>query len=230
MSVEDRLSTLELEWPPEPDVTAAVRARLEGSPRRLRLRLAIPVVVVVLVAAVSPARSTVLDWLGIGGEKIERVPRAPTPAPVTTPLDLGTRIPLPGGALVPRALGRPDAVYEAGDIVTFLYRPRPGLPESKHTGAGALVSQFPGRTNAQYVRKMAGPDTRIARVTVGGEPGFWIAGADHGLLYEDPSGRIAESRPRLAGHALVWRHGARTLRLEADIPKSRALAIARSVR
>jgi hypothetical protein len=229
VSLEDRLEALAVEWPAEPDVTAAVRARLERSPRRRRLRLAIPVVVVALVAAVPSARSTVLDWLGIGGETIQRVPRQPTPAPVPTPLDLGTRVPLPRTALVPRALGKPDAVYAAGDIVTLLYRPRPGLPESAHTGAGALISQFPGRTNTTYVRKMAGPDTRIARVTVGGEPGFWIAGADHGLLYEDASGAIREARPRLAGHALVWRHGDRTLRLEADIPKSRALAIARSV-
>ena len=77
---------------------------------------------------------------------------------------------------------------------------------------------------------MAGPDTRIERVTVDGEPGFWLAGAAHGLLYEHPSGAVREARPRLAGHALVWRHGARTLRLEADITKSRALAIARSIR
>ncbi len=230
MSLQDRLEALAVEWPPEPDVTAAVRARLERRPRRRRLRLAVPVVVVALVAAVPEARSTVLDWLGLGGETIQRVPTAPTPAPTTTPLDLGSRVPLPNGALVPRALGRPDAVYEAGEIVTLLYRPRPGLPQSEHTGAGALVSQFPGRTNARFVRKMAGPETRIERVTVRGEPGFWIAGAAHGLLYDDPSGAVGESLPRLADQALVWRHGARTLRLEADIPKSRALAIARSVR
>ena len=180
MSLEDRLAALAVEWPDEPDVTRAVRARLEARPR-WRLRLAIPLVVLALVAAVPPARSTVLDWLGIGGEKIERVPKAPSPAP--SPLDLGTRIPLPRDALVPSALGRPDAVYEAGDIVTLLYRPRARLPESEHTGAGALVSQFPGRTRVEYVRKQAGPDTRIDRVTVGGQPGFWIAGAEHGLLY-----------------------------------------------
>jgi hypothetical protein len=226
VSVEDRLRALEVAWPEEPDVAPRVRGRLER-PRRRWPRVAIPLAVLVLVAAVPPARSTVLDWLGIGGEKIERVPRAPSPAP--TPLDLGTRVPLPRDALVPAALGRPDAVYEAGDIITLRYRPRPGLPESEHTGAGALLEQFPGRTRAEYVRKQAGPRTRIDRVTVGGEPGFWIAGAEHGLLYEDPSGAIVEARARLAGNALVWRHGDRTLRLEADIPKSRALAIARSI-
>jgi hypothetical protein len=228
VSVDDRLRALELEWPEEPDVSGAVRERLEVRPRRRLLpRIAIPVAVLVLVAAVPPARSTVLDWLGIGGEKIERVPKAPPRT--ATPLDLGTRVPLPGDSLVPAALGRPDRVYEAGDIITLLYRPRPALPESEHTGAGALLEQFPGRTRAEYVRKQAGPRTRIDRVTVGGEPGFWIAGAEHGLLYEDPSGTIVEARARLAGNALVWRHGDRTLRLEADIPKSRALAIARSI-
>ena len=215
MSVDDRLRALELEWPPEPDVAPRVRARLER-PRRRWPRVAIPLAVLVLVAAVPPARSTVLDWLGIGGEKIERVPEAPSPAP--TPLDLGTRVPLPRDALVPSELGRPDAVYEAGDIITLRYR----APD-------ALLAQFPGRTRTTYVRKFAGPDTRIERVSVNGEPGFWIAGALHGLLYQDPRGRIRDLPARLAGNTLVWRHGDRTLRLEADITKSRALAIARSI-
>jgi hypothetical protein len=217
VSVDDRLRALELDWPSEPDVAPRVRARLEARPRRRRWpRVAVPLAVLVLVAAVPPARSTVLDWLGIGGEKIERVPEAPSPAPA--PLDLGTRIPLPRDALVPAALGRPDAVFEAGDIITLRYR----VPD-------ALLAQFPGRTRATYVRKFAGPGTRIERVAVNGEPGFWIAGALHGLLYEDPNGRIRDLPARLAGNTLVWRHGDRTLRLEADVTQSRALAIARSI-
>jgi hypothetical protein len=215
--IEDRLRALEVAWPEEPDVTAGVRARL-GSPRPRRRRLLVPVVIVALVAVVPPARSTVLHWFGIGGERIERVPAQPTPAPTGTPSDLGSRIPLPPGALVPRALGRPDAVYRNDDIVTFRYRsPR------------ALLDQFPGSTNRQFVRKTAGPDTRIERVTVNGEPGFWLTGAQHALIYEDPNGSVLPLPARLAGNTLVWRHGDRTLRLEADVPKARALAIARSV-
>ena len=229
--LETRLSELAVEWPEAPDVAPRVRERLEARPRRRWWpRVAIPVAVVALVAAVPPARSAVLDFLGLGGETIERVPEAPTPPPTTTPLDLGTRVPLARGEPVPAALGRPDAVYEDGEIVTLLYRPRPGLPESEHSGAGALLSRFPGRTNVEFVRKMAGPDTTVERVRVGGEPGFWLAGAPHGVLYEVPSGEIREAPARLAGHTLVWRRGGLTLRLEADIPKERALAIARSVR
>jgi hypothetical protein len=229
VSVEDRLRALEVEWPETPDVAAGVRARLDAVPRRRRWpRVAIPLVVVALVAAVPPARSTVLDWFGIGGETIERVPEQPSPAP--TPLDLGERVPLPADAVVPAALGEPDGVYrDAADILTLLYRPRSGLPESEHTGAGALLSQFAGEVEEPLIRKLAGPDTTIERVTVDGEPGYWLAGAAHGLLYEDPSGDIREAPQRLAGPTLVWRRGDRTLRLEADVTKSRALEIARSV-
>ena len=64
---------------------------------------------------------------------------------------------------------------------------------------------------------------------VGGEPGYWLGGAAHGLIYEDPSGNIRESPSRLAGPTLVWERGDLTLRLEADVSKSRALEIARSI-
>ena len=240
MSLETRLSELAVEWPPEPDVAARVRARLEAEPaeparrsRRLRPAIAVPLALLALavggVAAVPSARSAVLRWLGIEGVKIERVPEAPTPAPTASPLDLGERTTLAASTLVPAALGRPDAVYENFDHVTLLYRPRRGLPESAQTGAGALLSQFPGRTHPELIRKLAGPDTTIERVRVGGEPGYWLGGAAHGLIYEDPSGAIRESPSRLAGPTLVWERGDLTLRLEADVSKSRALEIARSI-
>ncbi len=237
--LETRLAELSVEWPPTPEVAARVRARVEAEParrpRRLRAAFALPLALLALavggVAAVPSARSAVLRWLGIEGVRIERVPQAPTPAPSASPVrDLGERTRLAPGTLVPSALGTPDGVYAAGARVTLLYRPRRGLPESEQSGVGALLSQFPGRTNAQFIRKFAGPDTTIERVRVDGEPGFWVAGEPHGLLYEDPTGAIRESPARLAGSTLVWRRGGLTLRLEADVSKSRALAIARSIR
>jgi hypothetical protein len=234
--IETRLAELDVAWPPAPDVAARVRARVEAEPRPRRFRPAWAVALAILVsaggvAAVPSARSAVLRWFGIEGVRIERVPANPTPAPSAAPLlDLGERTRLTDAMLVPAALGRPDAVYAVGERVTLLYRPGPGLPESEHSGAGALLTQFPGRTNAEFIRKFAGPGTTIERVRVEGEPGFWLAGEAHGLLYEDPTGEIREAPSRLVGPTLVWRHGARTLRLEADVSKSRALAIARSIR
>ena len=106
--LEARLSELAVEWPEAPDVAPRVRARLEARPRRrIWPRVAIPVAVVALVAAVPPARSAVLDWLGLGGVKIERVPEAPTPAPTTTPLDLGERVPLPSARSCRTSSGSP---------------------------------------------------------------------------------------------------------------------------
>jgi hypothetical protein len=238
--IESRLADLaaHVDLPPAPDIVARVRARVESEPPRrawrLRPALAVPLALLALavggVAAVPSARSAVLRWLGIEGVKIERVPTAPTPAPTNSPLDLGERTTLTSGVLVPDALGRPDAVYDDGAQVTLLYRPRRGLPESAQTGAGALLSQFPGRTRPEFIRKLAGPGTTIERVRVDGEPGFWLGGDVHSLIYEDPSGTIRESPMRLAGPTLVWRRGDLTLRLEADVSKSRALEIARSVR
>ena len=234
--LETRLAELRVEWPPEPDVSARVRARLEAEPRPRRFRPAWAVALAILVlgggvAAVPPARSAVLRWLGIEGVQIQRVPEAPTPAPTTSPpaLDLGERTTLASDTLVPRALGRPESVYADVDHVTLLYRPRRGLPESAQTGAGALLSQFPGRTHPDLIRKLAGPGTTIERVRVDGEPGYWLGGDVHSLIYQDPTGDIRESPMRLAGNTLVWRHGELTLRLEAEISKSRALEIARSV-
>ena len=66
-------------------------------------------------------------------------------------------------------------------------------------------------------------------MTVDGEPGYWLDGAPHTLLYEHPSGGIREVPARLVGNTLVWQRGEQTLRLEADVTKERALAIARSV-
>ena len=77
-----------VEWPDAPDLAPTVAGRLaEPLPRASRLArrpLAIAVAVVLAavlaVLAVPPARTAILDWLGVGGARIVRVdelPRAP---------------------------------------------------------------------------------------------------------------------------------------------------------
>ncbi len=227
--IETRLQELaaHVDFPAEPDVAPAVIARLRAEPeaaaprRRWRPRVAIPLAALALliggVAAVPSARSAVLRWLGIQGVRIERVPETPKPAPST--LNLGERVPLPAGALVPEELGAPDSVYRDGEFLWLFYdEPR------------ALFTQFRGSTSPDLIKKVAGPDTTVEPVEVDGEPGYWLGGAAHVLFYLHPTGDVRDAPMRLAGPTLVWERGDLTLRLEADVSKSRALAIARSVR
>ena len=102
--------------------------------------------------------------------------------------------------------------------------PSPGTP-----APARCCRSSPAARTRGYIRKFAGPDTRIERVTVDGEPGFWIAGAAARGALRGPV-RHDRRAPR-GSPATPWSGGTahRTLRLEADVPKSRALAIARSI-
>ena len=66
-------------------------------------------------------------------------------------------------------------------------------------------------------------------VSVSGEPGFWLSGAEH-FLYTAPTREILDERIRLARNTLVWRHGSLTLRLEGGFGEERALEVARTLR
>jgi hypothetical protein len=95
--------------------------------------------------------------------------------------------------------------------------------------AGVTVTQVPGRTAIDFIRKLTPPQTRIRRVLVNGEPGLYIDGP-HVVMYLDPSGQVVPDRARRAGRALLWQRGPLLLRLEAGVGEARALEIARSVR
>ena len=133
----------ELEYPPTPDLAAAVGARLRGAgpametrpKRRLRLlpppglrrSLVLALVALLLLAgtvfaAVPSVRDAVLEFFGLQGATVERRARLPE-APELRPLELGNRTTLSEAAdeldftpLVPDAPGRPDAVYIDGGI------------------------------------------------------------------------------------------------------------------
>ncbi len=125
------------------------------------------------------------------------------------------------------ALRRPDEVLLADDLpggqVSFLYGPRPGLPRASAIGTGLVISRFAGRMPARFVGKLAGPGTIVERVQIDGEPGLWLAGAEHLVFYEDARGRVRRSKPRLAGNTLLWQRGAVTLRLEALLSHAQPL-------
>jgi hypothetical protein len=96
-------------------------------------------------------------------------------------------------------------------------------------GAGVTLTQVPGSTGRDFIRKLTPPRTAIRDVVVHGEPGLYIDGP-HIVMYLDPSRQVVADRARRAGRVLLWQHGALLLRLEADVSQARALEIARSVR
>jgi hypothetical protein len=224
----------EIEFPPTPDLASAVRRRLPARRRTWWQRpvvvaFAVLAVALAAVLAVPPARSAILDWLGIGGARITRVEKLP-PAPTVGNLDLGQRITLAEARrrapwlLVPTAkgVGEPDLVGYSATIpegkVTLLW----GSPGDVHL----LLTEFRGEA---YIEKLVQPDTKVEAVTVNGGRGAWVEGS-HVLVYRDSLGRNREDTARLAGKTLLWQRGSVTSRLEGDLSKAEALRIARSAR
>jgi hypothetical protein len=238
----------ELEFPETPDVAAAVRRRLAGAPRRRRLgrTLAVAFALVAVLAgavlAVPPARSAILEWLGLRGatvEKVETLPELPSRVPAS--LELGRPVPIEDGRprldfpslLVPAALGAPDAAYYSsvvpGGKVSLVYEPRGDVPRSRFTGVGLLVTEFSGRASPEFVRKLVDQGVSVERVEVEGRLGLWIEGGPHALLFRGPDGRILEDSARLAGNTLLLQHGRLLVRLEGELSRERALEIAASL-
>lgn len=248
----------ELDYPPTPDLTAAVASRLrrveKPSPRRrprlfppagLRRALVLALVGLLVLAgtvlaAVPGARDAVLEFFGLQGATVERTATLPTP-PAQRSLDLGRRTTLERARerlafepLVPTLLGDPDFVYlgEAvqGGELSLAYRPGPGLPRARTTRLGLLVSEFRGDIHPDLVGKLAGPATRIESLTIDGRPAIWIEGAQHFFFYRDPNGNVVEDELRLAQNVLLLQRGPVLVRFEGAFDRERAVAMARSLR
>jgi len=249
--LHEELTALSVEWPATPDVASAVAARLAAAdavvrPRRRRAwrpalayALAALAAGFALVMAASPdARSAVLEWLGLKSVKIERrEPTAPPPRPgkLGAGLGLGTRATLaeaqrrypfvraPGA----EGLGRPDAVYTGRLGVSLVYGERSGYARSTTTGAAVLVQELRARVEP-FIEKTLGPATQLERLRVDGDPAFFITGA-HGFAFEDEGGVRFEEQ-RLAGNTLlVERADGLLIRVEGDLERDKAVAIADSI-
>jgi hypothetical protein len=223
-----------VEFPPTPDLASRVRTQLvpaatrrslfrrapsadaEKWRRPVAIALAVLVVAIGAVLAVPPARTAVLDWLGLRGVSIVRVDELP-PTPAVDRLDLGREITpeqAPLWLLTPD--DEPDRIYRGNGTVSLLW----GTPDRVRL----LLTEFRG---AALIEKLVETDTRVERVTVNGQPGAWIE-EPHVVFFEDPRGRVRQTTGRLAGKTLLWQHGEVTLRLEGDLSKEDALRIART--
>lgn len=253
--LERNLHTLagDLEFPPAPDLARSVGRRLAGqrpgaAPRRLlpTLRparaLALALLLLALAAgtalAASPAlRNRLLELLGLRGATVVRVNRPPRAAPV--PPELGRPATLASAQrrarfrilLPPR---RPDGVFfsgrATGGIVTLRFRARRLGETVPGRNLGVIVSEFRGDLEPELVGKVAGPDTRVQRLLVEGDPAIWLSGAAHAFFYLSPDGELREAPARLASNTLLVQHGRLLIRIEGNLSRARAIAIACSLR
>jgi hypothetical protein len=231
-------------FPPTPDLAGAARARLpeHRSPRRTRAALGFAVALALVAGAVlalSPgARSGVADLLdripGIQLERRESLPltRFNDPPYYGTEIDLEEARARFGRPLrFPARLGEPDRVYvradQPGEMITAIFggderRARLVFSQWKTGGPTLFYKVLGGNSEAEYT-------------SVGPNLGVWIHGFDHGVWYFAPgsTGGPHEEHWRaegyLAGNVLAWRSGDVVYRLEADVTKQRALALARSL-
>jgi hypothetical protein len=221
--LHDELLALRADWPATPDVVEAVLAAPEPAARRRprwKPALAALLAALAVVAAVEPARSAVLEWLGLKSVDVER--REPRPAPgaalrLGAPLsaaDAGERF----GTLAepPGVLGEPGGIYAHDGGVAFVY----AEPD-------VLVQRFPARVG-EFIQKTVGAAASLERLRVGGDPAYWIQGA-HGFAYLR-EGAVDYEDQRIAGNTLlVERADGELVRVEGDVDRARAIAIADSV-
>lgn len=230
----------ELEFPLTPELAAPVGRRLRSRrPPAWRWRRPLVVVLAVLLAAlaavlaVPPARTALLELLGLEGATIRRVDRLPA-VRADAPLRLGDRVSLVEArrrarvpVRVPRrnGYGEPDAVYldatVPGGAVSLLY--------GSERDVRILLTTLRGTTERPFVDKAAGSGTSIEPVVVDGETGYWLEGDPHVVIFRSPDGDVREERLRLAANTLLWEDDGLLLRLEGDLAREEAIRVAQSL-
>lgn len=242
----------DLDTPAGTNLAAAVRRRLAEqavASRRIpafpvarrRVVLSSATALVVLVLAMvgfwAPAREAVADLFGLRGVRFSREPSPVRPGEslrVGRPAGLDEarrRVDFP--LAIPARLGPPDAVYvdEAASetVVSFVYRPRPAIPEVRSTGVSFLVSQFRGRVDAAVMAKFLGPGSTIEPVPVDGGRGFWLPEPGHVVMYLDRHDEIQEDTARLTANVLLFERDGVITRLESRLSRDEMLATAASL-
>jgi hypothetical protein len=123
--------------------------------------------------------------------------------------------------LVPTALGQPTQVVvsDAGRVVSLIYSRTPyGL---------VRMDEYAGHVDQIYFEKLV-HFSDVSQVEVNGTPGLWIKGP-HELLYVTRDGATDIASARLTtGSTLIWGTRQVALRVEGNLDKATALAIANS--
>lgn len=253
IELEARLAGIatELDWPPAPDLRAAVRRRIAARPSWYASRWALAAVAVIAIVAAllayPPTRTAIADWVNLH-TSIRRTTSVPTPSPLPAG-PLGRRLGLGNATtlaaarsgvswqvLLPGGLGAPDEVYlqnppdgPSQGEVTLVYSTRPGIPVSGDTGVSVLVTEARGRVDENFFGKTVGQGTTIEPVTVNGHQGWWISGQPHVFFFDDSSGNPRLETLRLATNTLIIDEGGTIVRIEGDLTRQQALDLAASL-
>jgi hypothetical protein len=218
--LERALLALDVEFPPEPDLLAGVRARIERRSRRPWIFvIALAVVAVGIAMAVPDARSAILRFFHIGAVSVERVETLP--AAQQRPLTAGL------GAPMSRAAAESEAGFSMRlpeGVTPSRYYVRPGLIATlfRVGGKPVLLVEFQG-DQVSLTKKFAASETSVQPADIG-EFGLWLTGGRHVMRWSNH-----ELETRLAGNVLLWLQDARTYRLEGALSKEKMLELAHEI-
>lgn len=228
--LELRLNALrdEIAWPETPAFELTLeRTQARRVPLRpLALGFAVLLAVLAGVLAFSPgARSAFLEIFHIRGATVERVETLPDVR--AQRLDFGQRVSRTeaehrSGFRVLDLGGKPDATFIRSDgLVSVVY----GDPDRPRL----VLSQARGAVFEGFMKKTGGSGTIVRYVTVRGQPGLFVTGDEHYVMFRDRNGAITDERTYLAGTVLLWNRGPLLLRLEGDMTLAQARELANSV-
>jgi hypothetical protein len=236
--VERALRSLgsEIAFPPTPDLAVNVELDRPTAPRPARRRaLVVALAALALALAVgltlSPgARSAFRELFGIGSVTVVRLESGP---------------PAETARLVP--FGRPATLAEASRAVPFrirlLDRDVAGTPNRVYlarAGSGivslawccdrrVVLTEMPA-AEPGLIEKTVGASTLVEHVVVDGSRGLWVEGADHVVRVVQAEDDWLELPVRVSGGVLIWTSGDLTLRLEGELTKEEAIALAGQIR
>ena len=228
--LERRLQDLggEIAYPATPrfDLELERRPARPGFLRPLALAVAIIVVALAGVLALSPgARSAFLEIFRIEGATVELVETLPDVR--AQRIDFGERV---SRETAERRTGfelldlgtEPDAIFIRPDgLASAVY----GDPDEPRL----VLSQARGAIYDGFIKKTGARGTIVRNVIVDGEPGLFVDGPDHFVMFLDENGLISDEATYLAGTVLLWNRDDLLLRLEGDLTQAEALELAESV-
>lgn len=240
-----------LAFPPTPRIASAVAAKLRSAeprggqlPGRSPWRPLSRGLILAVVGALLLVTAAVAVGWGLGGLQLRFVQSSPPPsARAEFGLNLGEEVTLEEARarvsfeiLLPALgeIGDPDEVYltipPAGGGVALIYGARDGFPADQQTGIALVLTEFRRDIGPETFAKLINAGVTVTPTTVSGEPGYWIAGGDHMLIYVDEEGREQFEMTRLVGDTLIWEQAGLTLRLENAPSLESARRVAESVR